>query len=1289
LGYKQKGIIKIKEKILMIGTFGQQIGSGTSNVSGKFSKQQQQQQTTPTRTERLIAEAKRKRFEELKAKAELLGSGLWKDVTEEYQVPVYEYKVHGHWHSYDELSHSERDHIRHNPTYYDRKTAGSETQTSTREFTNADYGKFYETLSPELKQFFLDLKSMEGKQVEWRTGEKALTDTEVTRTQQKLIDLKTEYEKDMQKIDDWWDRQSRSYKEKHPNARHDRRQDVDDEYDEDTDYLRGYLQKLSWGSGQLAEGKMFAYKNIQDFADEYGDYKKNREESQNKWRDYTKKELEAGNIPIYKTEYGGTGSGNISGFIGAGTQLPDYLKNQTTLTKSDLSYYGGIIDWSKNTGFTKLPTFAQNILNPTAVSWQSANPTEKLQFDMIGNVTGVESGVFQQSFSTSAYDKKVIDFKTQYEAQQKKDAKYQSDADALLGSKNFGEINTTAPALKWYQKTWDIIKTGYLASPFGAGYGGISESKQKELTEIRENRIAEAFKPERDIVSPLGYSLPVYKFFSLPFNTSYKAVKGQNQMNYEEKVFGDKLEELDKITAPLPNELKPYVLEKGLAILKEKGLDMQEVTTTKSAFAFDNNGKITGTTTNSETTMKITDPAFERRLSQNMLEWEKERNKKGIGGEIFLAPRIVASKVLENYLLWMGGEYAIKGVIGAGKWGYKALGGGMKLEKAWQTGSLTAEGIASTSQKMKVYKLTEGFAVAPAKISKLWGTALGIGVTGLYGYAKVKQFQQYNATSPYGKEVFWLETAGELGGIEMATGIGKKTYDIAKSNVKNWNIPTIKEADLTEKGFYRENKLLGGQEKIYMRRYEGFKLSSPKSWLQTLEGYEKGQFTGQVKKIVSDEVSAYYKYGGDVDIYNKMGEYTKTIKATPFPYDNPATHYDWITRKNILEYGTGKYKELPINVKEYKGYVYSATANEWEYTEFKPDILYKDGKAVANLKGAVRFGSGKGLSEGFLRISRMIEEESGTAKDISSPTIYANYLKDIKINKATGEIRGITGGGQELKFPKYLQDTGILGTGNIPLSKREVEATYEFEKAVKLRTPFAIRRGLWKIPVVEEVVGSSNELKALMKSTGISAEITPIGYSSLPSSASSINKAIYSIMGSSKPSSAKSYKSSIMSEISNISSLSEIPRSKVSEVTSRTSRSSTSSFNSRISEIVSDIMSNTSYTSKIPKYKMPRISPFEMSLSGKIRKMKRMKRTPEIQGLFPDFTARSIDLKPQRFGSVESAIREIKKLKTGFEIQRGGRLKTGFKMPKGMNIGVWGSKVKKVGDMDLLKGIMA
>lgn len=97
----------------------------------------------------------------------------------------------------------------------------------------------------------------------------------------------------------------------------------------------------------------------------------------------------------------------------------------------------------------------------------------------------------------------------------------------------------------------------------------------------------------------------------------------------------------------------------------------------------------------------------------------------------------------------------------------------------------------------------------------------------------------------------------------------------------------------------------------------------------------------------------------------------------------------------------------------------------------------------------------------------------------------------------------------------------------------------------------------------------------------------------------------------------------------------------------------------------------------------------EEELKKKLRKKKK-KRFPEMFGLIPDFTARSIGLDPQEFGSVEDAVREIKRLKTGFEVSRGGRLKTGFKMPKGIRTSVRGANVKKVGDMDInLKGIMA
>ena len=61
-------------------------------------------------------------------------------------------------------------------------------------------------------------------------------------------------------------------------------------------------------------------------------------------------------------------------------------------------------------------------------------------------------------------------------------------------------------------------------------------------------------------------------------------------------------------------------------------------------------------------------------------------------------------------------------------------------------------------------------------------------------------------------------------------------------------------------------------------------------------------------------------------------------------------------------------------------------------------------------------------------------------------------------------------------------------------------------------------------------------------------------------------------------------------------------------------------------------------------------------LKEKIKAKKKAKQIEKF-ALLPDFTSRAIGLKPKEFGNVSDAIKEIKNIKTGLEIRRGGRIK--------------------------------
>jgi hypothetical protein len=94
--------------------------------------------------------------------------------------------------------------------------------------------------------------------------------------------------------------------------------------------------------------------------------------------------------------------------------------------------------------------------------------------------------------------------------------------------------------------------------------------------------------------------------------------------------------------------------------------------------------------------------------------------------------------------------------------------------------------------------------------------------------------------------------------------------------------------------------------------------------------------------------------------------------------------------------------------------------------------------------------------------------------------------------------------------------------------------------------------------------------------------------------------------------------------------------------------------------------SGSSY--KPPRYYYPKLKFGMEGLKQKVRR--KFKPTPDSFGLMPDFTARALGLEAKQVGSVKDALREIKRLQTGFEIRTGARI-------KGMN------------EKNLMKGVVA
>lgn len=1378
----------------MAGTFGSQLAQQQA---------QQQQDQRVSRTQRK-AGAEQERiaqynFEQYQKEAERLRTEVFvdKQVEEKYYIFVPREYVDRYGNissAWNRMSDNSKESVLRHTSERD-KIRFERSRTVTDPFTFDEYGQEYSKLDPNIQQFFLSPTQITEAKEKAKQEQRDILKSKIEQAQ---IRLQSERQR-VQDYRDWWDRQSSKYRSD-PRHRESYNESMDDR-ERDVEEVEEWISYANGEAGKIDQGA--SANDIWSYAQDKADYNRERRENKSKAVKQFNESVKTGNLDADLLK------------LGLNKNNVDYNKYVQAVTKynTNVDYVNSLKSWASKEGFSKLPDWAKAKINPSAIEWQGQNPSEKLQFDKFGNVTGVESGKLGQSiainqysnalnkefeqknpseklqidasgnvtgiksgmfggktFSVTEYQAKVTEYNDYYKqsnAEAEKQIKLTEDAKKYLADTGFvsdvKNANLNKPKENLLQQAWSGVKTLYFASPFGTAFD-VSETQQKELTALREQRVGEALTPK---LSPMGV-FDMTKFSTLPLDKSWKAVEYQEQLDYKGKEASKLLNELNALASgggrtDFNPELKPFIEAEGLSMLKQKGVGITETKTFDFKSA-DKYGNIPSTST-----LQLTDEAFDRKISQNMLEWEYESKKAGTEkikvpiytsgtgifntetkqfdaqtmeievpkmsmGKILLGTRIISTKALETYGMMKGAEWIIGGTVKVAKGTYDVMGGGLKAEKVWQTGTFSGKALVSESNIIpkflteKTVQLAEGSAVVPRTYGWV-KSGLGLGLTGVYGYAKYRQYQSYKATSPVGTQVFWLETLGELGGIEASTHIAQRTYNKAMNRIENWNLKTRTQADISQQGFWRKNpQVAGDMEKVYMNRANPLKLSDTGTWnwkgvKEKVLGYNKGSFTGRAYKYLPDEVTAYYKYGGDVQVFDKGGKLTKVLrtptewelqkwsevgsnvfsnrgqmtyrgrnkvtgefkavdlvkdtqKADPklvkqlraeaFPYDNAKTHLKWFMRRNIQEYGVGTYSELPIKVKG-KAFGYSATGQEWTATEFKPsDIFYVDKSgAIRTLKteGAIQYVSGKGVSAGFLRIFSKSAEESAVGKSASSPIIYADYFDKVKLNKAIKEVRGVDEAGRELKAYIYSKKS-FANELNIGGMKREVEGTVEITSRIPVRRAFAIKLEGWKVPIEEQVFGkvqdlSPNDLRSIIKSMGSVKQLFGIQHSSWPSKVSA-SKSFFSSVNYPSPSRSvsKSVKSAI-SEISRMSNLSNMSRvsSSVSDLSkisapSRVSRSSEFSYSNLVSDIMSRVSrsSRTEYPRSPSKFRTPIM---DLGLEGKEKLKRKLKKDLNLFGDMPDFTARSIGLAPTKVRSVKDALKEIGRMKTGFEVRKG------------------------------------
>lgn len=502
-----------------------------------------------------------------------------------------------------------------------------------------------------------------------------------------------------------------------------------------------------------------------------------------------------------------------------------------------------------------------------------------------------------------------------------------------------------------------------------------------------------------------------------------------------------------------------------------------------------------------------------------------------------------------------------------------------------------------------IYTGTKAFAVYP-KIS----SAISAGI-GAY------QFKQQTEKGNLGAGLFDL-TLGALPALALTKAKFIDIYDT--KGMKKINL-----REETTQGFFKPSV----NEKVYMKRYEGFKITDLKTYLPALKGQPKGSFLERQYQIIDIETLKAFQEG-----------------VNKFPREPVALHEKFARDISLKEYSLPLKSELPIEAKG-KGFGYSATENKW-YTQV--------------IGTAGQFYSFKGVSTPFLRLTQGKYEQwdlTFPSLKTQKPTIYAGYFpqQDIIISQTFKEIRienPYIKGGKKIKKYVFKEPTEA-GKVYLPLHKTEVQGV-AFGTQIPVREKFYFNLGGRRVRVSELMLEKEISLKQLDISRGMkSYKTSGEYYSTLPSKYYGNTLSEISVLSNISKSSSTSSKSinKIDSGFSNIISKSYISSFEKSYTPSGTSYKPTKA--APLSYIFKE-PKDYSYIFKkekslliypperpsYPKYNPPKTPPIFQIVSypsqakGRIKKVKRKAKKERRGGYAADLTSRILGIAGKVSGKV-------------------------------------------------------
>lgn len=780
-------------------------------ANGKLSQQLQTSRSSQqglssnrvSRTDRLKVQAQQRRerekFEALKAEARRIQEEQFKDKTVkenyfEYRPSKYSEKQWASMRS-DSKEAILRQYSRgRGLDYYANKgdlIKTQKTRDKTVKFTfeggENNYVDIYGNLSPEIKQFFAspdELRAEKATRIEDTTMK---LQERKTFADQKIAKAEAEYKKDLE-----WSR-NKNWRNSDERRAYERR--IDDEKEEEVARWRGYKEGIGKGLGELSRGKDLDFGDIINYADDLGRYEEDREKAKNKNREIQRKEQKKIEDAVKEVETGG----------GRFERITEY-KNGVAQGQKVYAVVGGkytlLSQQKANTNLSSLGKPSE--LGKANVSQSYNLGGKKITFKGIEKLYTSPKGELVTVFGSLGTKESDV-LASQDAALKAAEREREKKASAYLASQGFETKAVNQPQkTSTFGKIVDYAKTLYAITPFGTSL--------KMPDSYLEKR-----KPISFSGSPVGIGISGVNIYSLDPSTAYEGVKAQRRKTEEAKLQSELVGELGDLTEKAPEEIQYEVQQRGLNILKGRGLDTTfdektglikftspalKPSKTYNFFSegefqkekqdyLDAGGKVYFTRTIPETPERKGEISLPYQTRGTAIYDQKTGNLKA-GKTPYTIPaipartveytpvdlkiagnrgRIVATKAAEIFLIGKGVGLVLGGITKGGSAVYSGLGGGLKVTDATlRAGRVTA----TVQQTAGLGKIGSGLKIA--------GTgALFVGGAGLYTAGKIQQKKAYEEQyGDIGKEVFKYETIGELVGIGALIGEGVYKRNQAK-----------------------------------------------------------------------------------------------------------------------------------------------------------------------------------------------------------------------------------------------------------------------------------------------------------------------------------------------------------------------------------------------------------------------------------------------------------------------------------------------------------------------------